>query len=107
MTKTVFIQADEKAIIDALNALPVKRRTRLIGDLCQRLAYDMAPEGQTTDRLFLMELEAGTDSTMWGEDLEAEYDRQPFSNLEELQFALFGVHRLSKWNRWTRHILPA
>lgn len=86
---------EEKALREAFNALPKDRRALLLGNLSFRLADDLGADSNDRHRWFLISMEGGNDTTMWGEDLEAEYEREPFSAVEELAFALYGVSNLA------------
>lgn len=96
--KPLYLEMNEEAYLATFNALPKGRRIRLISELAKRLADDLRgnPEGDEFQRWFLIEIEGGYGESMWSEELENEYAREPFNCVEELCFDLYGLQHKAK-----------
>jgi len=88
--KPIYLELDEEAYLATFHALPTGRRVRLISELARRLAHDL--RGDSSDeRWGLIATEGHHDPSEWSDELNDEYDRQPFSEQEEFCIALWGV----------------
>lgn len=101
----VKTEIKESDLISAFNSLTKARRIRLISELADHLAFDLSKVEKPTpesneetrkawDRFTTIRTEAGTDSSMWGDDMEAHYSEEPMSETEELIMALFAISNL-------------
>jgi hypothetical protein len=111
MNKPIEVLTDEGTahitddqFITAFNNLSKARRIRLIIEMSNRLAEDIidAPypgeNGSAEDlakwnRATLLRDEAGMDSTVWSEELSDEWEKQEFTNEEELAMSLWSIRR--------------
>ncbi len=105
--KPIIVKAEikQQELVDAFNGLGKALRIRLISELAERLAYDLSKVEKPTpesneetrkawDRFATIRVEAGNDSSMWGDDMEAHYKEEPMSDTEELIMALFAIGNL-------------
>lgn len=106
-TKPIVVKTEikENELVDAFNGLTKARRIRLISELAERLAYDLSKVEKPTpesneetrkawDRFTTIRTEAGNDSSMWGDDMDAHYMEEPMNDTEELIMALFAIDNL-------------
>ncbi|MGA1752655.1 MAG: hypothetical protein ACO395_04750 [Pontimonas sp.] len=87
------INAKVAEIKEAISLLPKATKVRLIGELTEWIGDIVAGTRPDTDpeRYSLIRLEAGTDTTVWSEELSKSYDEKEFSATEELVWALYAV----------------
>lgn len=106
-TKPIIVKAEikENELVEAFNSLTKAHRIRLLSELAERLAYDLSKVEKPTpesskqthkawDRFTTIRMEAGNDSSMWGDEMEAHYLEQPMNDTEELIMALFAIDNL-------------
>lgn len=108
-TKPISVKAEmtEDEFLNTFNGLSKARRIRLITQLANRLAGDLSTAEKPTaesseeelkawDRFTTIRMEAGYDSTVWSDEMNAFDDEDPLSDTEELIMALFAIERLGR-----------